>query len=289
RHFPKIVSKGIRYQSLFNNKINVGVSQFFKTFYMKNLIVYLLPAHLLLIGLTANAQKFSLGFQGGLRTSEFSSADPSAIKLDTKLDSRVGQQAAIFAEFGITKDFSLKPVIEYSSQGGKKLGIQGFATPDFVVAEYPAGQAPQVVYANYNSEVKLNYLMIPLLAKFHWKSPELPLDFYVDGGPFVGFLLSASQVNNGQSQIYANASMQQVVPGGPQSFNNSQNIKNQINPFNIGVESSLGISYYFKSSRLFIEGGANFGLMDVEKSDINGKNESSSTVFAIGYAFLFGK
>jgi hypothetical protein len=256
---------------------------------MKNLIFYLLPAHLLFFGLTATAQNFSLGFQGGLRTSEFSSADPSAIKLDTKLDSRAGQQAAIFAEFGITKDLSLKPMIEYSSQGGKKLGVQGFSTPDFIAAEYPAGQAPQVVYANYNSEIKLNYLMIPVLAKFHWKSPELPFDFYVDGGPFIGFLLSASQVNNGRSQIYADASMQQAAPGGPQSFNNSQNIKDQINPINVGIESSIGISYYFKSSRLFIEGGANFGIRDVEKSDINGKNESSSTVVSIGYALLFGK
>jgi len=256
---------------------------------MKNQITGLLFSCLLFGGFFADAQNFALGFQGGIRHAELGRPDASPIVLNTQLDSRIGQQAAIFAEFKISNFISLKPMIEYSSQGGKKLGLQGFATPDAIAASYQPGQAPQVLYANYNSELKLNYVMVPLLAKFRFESPKFPLDFYVDAGPFVGFLLSADQVNNGQSQMYTDMSLQHPVPGGPQSFNNTQNVKDQFNAFNIGLESALGISYHFGPNRLFIEGGANFGVMDVQKTDINGKNEASSTTVAIGYSYRFHK
>ena len=110
-------------------------------------------------------------------------------------------------------------MIEYSSQGGKKDGLQAFPTPPEFAALFPAGMAPTYLYANYKSEAKLNYLMIPVLAKFRWNlKPMSPIRIYIDAGPFVGFLLSAKQVTSGSSMIYTDSGGQDPLPAGDQSF-----------------------------------------------------------------------
>jgi hypothetical protein len=67
---------------------------------------------------------------------------------------------------------------------------------------FPPGEVPQYLYANYKSEAKLNYLMIPVLAKFEWNLSQSPLNLYFEAGPFVSFLLSAKQETRGESQFF---------------------------------------------------------------------------------------
>jgi hypothetical protein len=76
---------------------------------------------------------------------------------------------------------------------------------------YPPGQSPQYLYANYKSEARLNYLMVPVLAKFGWNFNKSPLRIYVDAGPFIGFLVSAKQVISGQSQFFSDPSGTQAL------------------------------------------------------------------------------
>lgn len=100
----------------------------------------------------------------------------------------------IFVFCDISSLFSIQSMVAYFSQGGKKNGMQAFTTPDEIAAGYQAqgATAPPYLYANYNSTAKLNYLMVPILAKFGWNFKNSPLRIYVDTGPFVGFLLTRS-------------------------------------------------------------------------------------------------
>ena len=131
------------------------------------------------------------------------------------------------------------------------------SVPANMVPLFPPGQVPLYLYADYKSEAKLNYLMVPILAKVGWQlgRNQYGLRLYIDAGPFAGFLLSASQVTSGSSIIYADAQKQQPLTTDAQSFDSTTNIKDQLNSFNFGVSGNIGLSYHFSRSSIFIEGG----------------------------------
>lgn len=255
---------------------------------MKNLS-FCLFSGLLFFGLTVKAQDFAIGVKAGASIPNLTAAGGNQTPVNTGYSSRLGADASVFAEFKFSDLFSLQPMVEYSSQGGKKDGLQAIVTPGAIAAMYPAGQAPQYLYANYNSVARLNYLMVPILAKFGWNLKKSPLRFYVDAGPFVSFLLSAHQVTSGESQFYTDAAGQQPFPGGQQSFNATTDLKNQLHTVNMGAEANVGLSYKMGLGSVFIEGGGNFGFINIQKVTQDGKNDTGAATVVVGYSYWFGK
>jgi len=241
-----------------------------------------------LFSFITHAQDFTIGASGGISIPNLT-AGGNQTPLNTGYRSGLGPDAAVFAEFKYSTLFSIEPTIEYSSQGGKKDGMQAFTTPDAITVMYPPGQAPKYLYADYKSEAVMNYLMIPILAKFNWNINKSLWRVYVDAGPFAGFLLSAKQITSGESQFYTSLSQLEVIPGGEHSFNNTQDIKDQLYTFNIGVEGNIGVNYRFGHSNIFIEGGGNYGFLNIQKGTQNGKNNIGAATSAIGYSYLFGR
>ncbi|MBS1532255.1 MAG: hypothetical protein JSU01_18280, partial [Bacteroidetes bacterium] len=96
------------------------------------------------------AQDVALGLRAGISIPNLTAGAGNQNPLNTGYSSRLGPEIAAFAEFKFSGLFSLEPMIEYSSQGGKKNGLQAFTTPDEVKAMFPEGQAPTYLYANYN-------------------------------------------------------------------------------------------------------------------------------------------
>lgn len=257
---------------------------------MKKLFFSQLSFILLFFCLTANAQNFSIGIKGGISIPNLSAGGSNETPLNTGYSSRLGPDFSVFGDFKVSGLFSIQPQIEYSSQGGKKDGLQAFTTPAQVQAEFPAGQAPQYLYANYNSTAKINYLMIPVLAKFGWDlSKSSPWRFYAGAGPFVSFLLSAHQITSGSSQFYTDPQGTQALPGGAQSFNGDQDIKNQLKSTDFGVEGIAGFSYKFGTSSVFIEGGFNYGFINIQNVAADGKNNTGAGTVQVGYSYWFGK
>jgi len=240
---------------------------------------------------TAIAQKNYLGIKAGISIPNLSANGSQQNPVNTGYSSRLGPDFAVFFETAITKTFSFMPSIEYSSQGGKKDGFQAFATPDAYSAFFPPGQVPPYLYADFNSEAKMNYLMLDALAKFSWPlGSKSPCSIYLDAGPFAALLISAHQVTSGSSEIYSDPQKQQPpFPGGPQSFDNKQDIKSDLHKGNFGVEGDLGIAYDFKSGRIFLEGGANYGFLNIQKGTENGKNQTGAATARIGYAYSLRK
>ena len=228
----------------------------------------------------AHAQNFTLGLRGGISIPNLTAGGAEKNPLNTGYSSRLGPDFSIFGEYKISSLFSISPMIEYSSQGGKKNGLQAFPNP--------MGSTPPYLYANFKSEAKLNYLLVPVLAKFGWNlSSHSPVRFYFDAGPFAGFLLSAHQVTSGNSMIYADP--QGTVPASPsaQPFDANNNIKDQLSTFNFGVSGNLGFAYHFSKNNVFIEGGGNYGLLNIQKGTANGKNQTGAGTLAVGYGYTF--
>jgi hypothetical protein len=252
---------------------------------MKKPIFYLLIFSLTVLAFTVNAQDVSLGVRGGLSIPNLSSGN-STNPLNSGYSSRVGGDFGIFADFKISKLFSLQPMLEYSQQGGIKNGYQAFPTPPSVAAATPPGYpVPPYLWATFNNTSKINYLMLPILAKFGWDFKAAPIRFYIDAGPFLALLASAHQITSGSSQVYADEASTQPASNGPQSFNATTDIKDQLHSANVGVEANIGFAYKMKKSALFIEGGFNYGFINIQKGTANGKNNTGAGTVAVGYSF----
>ncbi len=181
---------------------------------MKKLI-YFSVFGLLFFCFHAGAQNVAIGVRGGISIPNLSAGGSQENPLNSGYSSRQGPDFGIFADFKVSDLFSIEPMVQYSSQGGKKDGLQAVPGEQFS-AYFQATQqpTPAYLYANYKSAAKLNYLMIPVLAKFGWDfSKSSPWRFYVDAGPFAGFLLSAHQVTSGTSDVYTDAAVRSHCRG----------------------------------------------------------------------------
>lgn len=243
-----------------------------------------------------NAQKIDIGVRGGLSIPNLSGGGSNATPLSQGYSSRLSAGFAAFAEFKINKTFSIQPMLEYSSQGGKKDKLQALSIPSDMVpllqAGLPAGTPmPQYLYANFKSEAKFNYLMLPILAKFGWDlGASSPFRLYADAGPFIGVLLNAKQVTSGNSELYLDDKGQMPIridptQPFPQNLNAETDIKDQLHKVNAGAEANIGIAYKINRGSVFIEGGGNYGFVKIQKADNIGKNNIGAGTVMIGFKY----
>jgi len=127
---------------------------------------FLLLGFAFLFSNITKSQDFTLGARAGISVPNLSAKASENNPLNTGYKSILGPDAGIFGEYHLSSLFSIEAMLEFSSQGGKKDGLQAFPTPPEMAAMFPEGTAPQYLYANYKSEAKMNYLLVPILAKF---------------------------------------------------------------------------------------------------------------------------
>lgn len=229
----------------------------------------------MLTGTAAMAQ-MAIGVKGGISIPNLTGGS-SNNPLNTGYSSRLGGDAAVFVNFPIAGVFSIEPQIEYSAQGGKKDGFQAYPVP----AEYAQmGLQTPYLYADFKSETKLNYLLIPVLAKFNFNLGT-HLSLFVDAGPFIGFLLSAKQVTSGTSPVYADDQKQAMLAPSA-DFGQTTDVKNSIQSVNYGIEGDVGLAYGFGIYKVFIEGGGNYGFSNIQKSSADGQNHTGAATARIG-------
>lgn len=255
---------------------------------MKKLIFYSSIFLLSILFFSANAQNVAIGIQGGISIPNLTSGGSGATPLSENYSSRFGPDFGLYAEFKLADEFSIQPGLEYSSQGGKKDGLQAFPTNPEIAPLLPNPSA-QYVYANYNSTAKLNYLMLPILGKYGW---DLKSHFrvYVEFGPFLSYLLSANQVTSGSSYLYSDKAGTEPVPELPeQNFDKTTPIKDDLHTFDFGVEGNLGLAYKLKRSYIFVQAGGNYGFFNIQKEAEDGKNETGAATVSLGYSIWIGK
>lgn len=321
----------------------------------------ILSAIFALLTLTASAQSYygtAIGARGGLTIPQISPAGKKT-PLSEGYKSRMAWGAGAFADFRFTPAFSLQIGVEYSSQGGKKDGSQAIPSSEMIapmmsrmesgladiaaqmasagnvlgagqVGQFGAalaplaGQMPQYLYADFESEAKFNYLMVPVQVKWGWNlSPTSPLRIYVGAGVFGSYLLSAEQVMSGKSVVFADkdrmtplsnamgaafdgalTSVSDLYARGAlsefiaiaksdmsqtQDFNRTKDIYDELKKFNYGFIGHLGIQYSSGRNNFFIEGGGNYGLVEIQKEDVNGQNRIGAGSVMIGYSRVIGR
>lgn len=239
--------------------------------------------------LPAAAQPIAIGATAGISIPNLSAKNDGGNPINTGYSSRFGPDFSLLAEIRISDVVSLVPMLEYSSQGGKKNGFQALTVPDGIAPLFAPGELPPYLYATFKSEAKLHYLLIPVLVKAEHPIGTTPWRVHVAFGPFAGFLLSATQVSSGQSPLYLDASGQMVLPVGPQSFDSSDDVKDSLRTLNVGIEGNLGVSYRFGRNSVFLQGGGNYGFVNIQKEAVNGENGTGAATVVLGYTRWLGK
>lgn len=231
------------------------------------------------------SQTIAAGVNAGISIPQLKSSGDNEISKD--YSSRLAATFGLFTDIGFTQQFSVKAAVNYAGQGGKRQGTQPItAIPPAFAQMLPSGT---VLYADFKNESVLNYLEIPVTAKFTWGST---LKYYVNAGPYVGILLNATQKTNGTSALYFDKESTQPLtiqgePLPPQSFKADTDIKKDINPINFGITGGIGLAYGVGSSgEVILDARGAYGLTTIQKdTQANGKSHTGGLFLTLGYAY----
>lgn len=230
--------------------------------------------------LSYSQSKSSIGVFGGLNIPRLSGGNNNELSRD--YTSRSGVAFGLTSSLYLGSNFSLRIDVMYSSEGGKRNGIQAFDASSLS----PLIPAGTYLYADFKNESILNYAEVPVLIKY-----TFPLNksskFFVNAGPYIGFLLNANQKTSGSSLIYIDRTKTMVFVPVPTSFDANTDIKKDINKMNIGLSAGVGLSQKISSGEVFIDVRGAYGLKVIQKLSQNGSSHSGSLLIDLGYALQF--
>jgi hypothetical protein len=195
---------------------------------MKNLLF----AVALLTALSATAQKnkreegFKFGLKGGLNVSNVMSTDIEDNAIRTSI--HIGAAT----EFVISDKFSIQPELLFSGQGY-------------------SDQTP----GNY-SRLKLNYINLPVLAKYY-----VAERLSVEIGPQLGVLVSGKERTNDSNDSVSNLST-----------------------IDFGLNAGLGYEF---TSGVFFQGRYNLGLNNINTSSDADAKKFTNSVFSLSVGMFF--
>ncbi|MDR2584761.1 MAG: PorT family protein [Prevotellaceae bacterium] len=195
----------------------------------------------------AQAQ-FKAGIRVGLNgTSVYGDAIPIPSS-DATVESIVGFQAGVVAEYSIGKSFAIQPAVIYANQG--------------YAARTDSGNSESLVTLN------LNYVQVPVNLLFKAGSPKIA--FFMELGPYVGYALNGKA----KKELLENG---KVTDSKKESINFDED---QLNRLDAGAGLGLGVQLF--GTQIAIN--YSLGFMNLSKEpDYNFKNNC----LALTLSFLF--
>jgi hypothetical protein len=262
--------------------------------------VILILAFYCILSSHAQSVKYFAGLKTGFGIPNLT-AGSKTTPLSKGYSSRIGYYGGLVAEIQTSSRFRLRAEINYSSQGGKRKGVQALPITSQLEPLWLAlplfGVTPDnYMYANIRSDAILNYLEIPLMAKFIFNLVP-GVHFYLQAGPYLGILINAKNVTSGESFLYIDKdgtltiddilAQAQFPVIGQQSFDNTQNITSDVHRLNAGGQGAAGFEMDMGSGKLFLEGGGNYGFLSIQKDEANGTNNTGAGTVTLGYLYQF--
>jgi len=209
--------------------------------------------------------------------------------LSENWSSREGGAFGLTVSWNTGPHFAWRADLLYSSEGGQRNKMQGIDGPSF----NPQAPAGTYFYANFKNQSILNYLEVPIMGKY-----SIPLSksshFYMDFGPYIGFLLNANQKTRGSSIIYADPEGTQAVSVDPQtgqpfpvSLDADTDIKDKIHTINLGLTGGIGLTQKVGFGELVLDLRGAYGLTNIQKYAEDGSNHIGNLLVSLGYSVPF--
>lgn len=268
---------------------------------IKEILIVLIMAFCCFISSHAQSVTHFIGIKAGFGIPNLTAGSVTT-PLSEGYSSRIGFYGGIVAEFQSDNWFGIRSEINYSSQGGKRFGLQALPVPPEMQLLWQIlplfGATPdEYMYADIKSYAILNYLEVPVMAKATINLVK-GVHFYMQAGPYLGILLNAKNITAGTSTIYIDKNgtvsvddvfQEAQVPTtvGPQSFDHTENINSDVHRMNVGGQGALGFDIAMRSGKLFIEGGGNYGFIHIQKDKANGTNNTGAGTVTMGYLHQF--
>lgn len=207
--------------------------------------------------MAADAQ-VQFGIKGGLNASEINTssnqeATISGTTQKLKNFPITGVHAGVFVYVPVWKKFSFQPELLFSMQGAE-------------------GQPSQNYVISATETYHLNYINLPLLIKY-----KLPVGFYAETGPQIGYLLSAK--------------VHETIVGA--AHTNKYNVKDQFKSTDFSWAFGAG---YVSPINLGIDVRYNLGLSNINNATATGMASApvqsgtiKNSVLQVGIFYIFGK
>jgi len=231
----------------------------------------------------SQSDKFSLGIKSGISIPDLKASGDNPVSKGWS--SRLGPYAGAIAGLKLSERFSLQAELNYASQGGKNNGPQAIPTSEFTQYIPDTVTVPAYVYANYKSVAKLNYIELPVLIKLNF-SLNQAVSFFVNVGPYAGYLINAKIVTSGSSKIYFDENLTQTIPFFQEtiSFDQTTDIKSELKKLNYGIQGGLGFDFKISDkSKIMVTSGGNYGLVKIQKDKSTGENNTGAATVTLGY------
>lgn len=208
----------------------------------------------LFISVLTQAQdaKAKYGIKGGVNLSTITGRE-----IFDKNNPRISFHVGGFVEIPLSEVFSLQPELLYSQQGSRFIQT----------IEFRGGANEAPVFLDINYDLNLNYITVPLLAKYY-----ISERFNFNLGPQIAYLLTAKQKSNFLAQTQGESETQSDIKDGYKDLDFSVKI---------------GAEYCFKSE-IFLEVSYGLSLVKInEFENIIENNAQRNSVFqlSIGYKF----
>lgn len=259
---------------------------------MKNFKKLLLACFILT--LTTNyAQETKYGIRSGISLPSLKSKDNNIYSKD--YESVSGFDISIFGDFGITENFSIKAELGYVRKGGERNGMQPIP-PSYLenIPSDPNNPLPPgtILYANFENRSKINYIEIPILAKYEWNLGDT-WGVYVNAGPYLDFMVNPVQETKGNSAIYIDHPEFGFVPITEYEipFTKSTDIADNLKTVDFGAMFGVGVSAAISEhSELLLDVRGSYGFVPLQKDEETyGTVHMGNISIALGYAYTIPK
>ena len=211
---------------------------------MNNFLKLFTVCFLLLSALAIQAQT-TFGIRGGVNLASVSISDDGE---DFSYDRTVGITIAMLAEMGMSESFSIQPELHYIQKGfGVDIDFLGYTI---------------------SNEAKLNYLELPIHAKYKFGSGGV--GGYLLAGPTLGYALSGT-VESCENGICDKESIE---------FDEDDGFKR----FEIGMSIGAGVTI---NQNIIIDVRYTMGLTNLNEDDFDDIKASNNGI-QIGVGYMFG-
>jgi hypothetical protein len=207
----------------------------------------------------------------------------SADVLSQGYSSRQGPFFGLFLEARLSPRLSLVVDLNYTSQGGKRNGVQPITT-DIGLPALPDGS---YYWADYHNETALGYVEVPVQARVTFGTR---FRFFVDGGPYLGILVRARAVTSGSSLIYLDQGGTQPLTPSPVPFDAETDVGDSLRRTNIGVIGGAGVMHRLGPGDLVADVHFQLGLTTIQRDvSTSGNDKTGAVVVSLGYGLPFSR
>lgn len=248
-----------------------------------HLLVLLGLAGLFAASATALAGDVTLGVHGGISIPNLRGKETDIFSRG--FTSREGPYFGLTAEFGLGPRFSLAVDLNYTSQGGKRAGMQPITMDLPEGLPIPPGT---FLYADFDNETILDYVEVPLLGRFAFGRR---LRGFLEAGPYIGYLVRARALTAGTSALYLDeaGTMPIVVPPATDplvvDLGAETNVRDSLEKLNVGIAGGAGVLVPLGPGDLVLEARFQLGLTTIQKNpETDGNTQTGAIVVSLGYA-----